>query len=447
MDMALTRTLPAGRARSGNRFLGYRLRVATMGGAEQAVDVDRPELRVGTHPSCDLVLADEAVSRLHFEIRVEPDGYRLVDLGSRNGTFVDGFRARDLHLRPTAAIAAGRTRLLFEPRDVELEVEASDRDGFGALLGQSPPMRALFAVLERVAPSHVPVLVEGETGTGKELVARSLHENGTRAGKPFVVLDCAAIPGNLMPSLLFGHVRGAFTGADEDRAGAFEEADGGTLFLDELGELPSDLQPRLLRAVETLTVTPIGSSEERRVDVRLVAATNRDLAAEVNRGAFRADLYHRLAVVRVTVPPLRDRPDDVRMLAERFVRQRHDPASGDRAIAAVPADVWRRLEQNDWRGNVRQLKNAIEAALALWDPGEPLDLLPRAAAAPSHSTRPPDLERAFLEQRAEVLARFESTYVQSMLERHGGNVSRAAQAAGLDRAYFGRILRRHRGKG
>jgi transcriptional regulator of acetoin/glycerol metabolism len=309
-----------GRSQTRPRLRMYRLRIETRGKPEQRMEVDQPVLRVGSREENDLVLDDDAVSRIHFEILVDESGHRLRDLGSTNGTFVDGFRAADIHLKPSCTITAGVTTIHFELLDAEADLPLSEGERFGPLVGRSAAMRNLFATLERVAATDTTVLIQGESGTGKELIAEAIHgASGSRADGPFVVFDCGAIAGTLLESELFGHEKGAFTGALSDRAGCLEEADGGTLFLDEIGELPIELQPKLLRAVERRELRRVGSNRTQKFDVRIIAATNRDLSAEVNRGSFRADLYYRLAVVRLEVPPLRARPEDIPVLVEHLL--------------------------------------------------------------------------------------------------------------------------------
>jgi len=298
-------------------------------------------------------------------------------------------------------------------------------------------MRQLFALLERIAPSEASVLVLGETGTGKELCAEALHAHSLRKARPLVVVDLAAVQPNLIESELFGHVRGAFTGAVSDRAGAFERADGSTLFLDEIGELSSELQPRLLRALERGQVKRVGANDYRTVNVRVVAATNRDLLSLASEGRFREDLYHRLAVLAVRLPPLRERRDDVPMLVQALLQQLGRPGAIGPATLA-------RLGAHDWPGNVRQLRNVIERAVSL-SPGAgevPPELLvlpeDRSAPTPSSSSGLP-----FKEAKERLIEAFEREYLEGLLSRCGGNVSRAAREAGIDRVYLHRLLKRY----
>jgi DNA-binding NtrC family response regulator len=320
-------------------------------------------------------------------------------------------------------------------------VPLSTRDRYGGLLGQSAAIREAFAVLERAAPTEATVLIEGETGTGKELAAEALHAHSSRADGPFVAIDCGAIAPSLMESELFGHVRGAFTGAAADRKGIFEEADGGTLMLDEVGELPLDLQPKLLRALEKREVRRVGASAARKIDVRVVAATNRDLRAEIERGTFREDLYFRLAVVTVRLPPLRARPDDIPMLVRHFVRclAPDAPPPSAELVAA--------LASRPWPGNVRELKNAVERALAMATPVEPGSAPGAVPAAESAGTLPGAMESLLRLPIKDAVERwtetFERAYLEDVLRRSGGSVSGAARLAGVNRRFVQRLMRRH----
>jgi DNA-binding NtrC family response regulator len=431
----------------------FRLAVAGAGGA--TIEGAGTIIRVGSKDGNSLRLQNETVSRYHFEIEPTPLGFLLRDLGSTNGTFVDGYRARELYLPKRATIKAGEVTLQFEALGEEVPIALSHEDRFGDVLGRSPAMRELFGMLERVAQKDLTILLEGESGTGKERLAEAIHLTSPRAHKRFVVFDCAAVPASLMESELLGHERGAFTGAEQKRIGRFEEAHGGTLFIDEIGELPLELQPKLLRVLEKREVRRVGGSQVIPIDVRVVAATNRDLVREVNRNTFREDLYYRLAVVRVRVPPLREREGDVPLLVEHFVREAldGDEVATKEAIASITDENWKRLVSHPWPGNVRELRNFIERTLAITG-GIGVDV----GSAPS-STRTPhapstvgpatlagaaiDLARPFIEAREELLAHFEKGYLEAQLERHGGNISRAARAAGLDRMHFKRLLARH----
>jgi DNA-binding NtrC family response regulator len=451
------RTRPLERRQRAPRreISSYELQISAPKPAPRRVErVTQPLVRIGSRPGNDICLADEAVSRLHFEIETRVDGHCLRDLGSRNGTFVDGYRAVELYLRPGARIGVGNTELVFSPLAATSEVPASDDERFGELLGSSVPMRELFALLERIAPTDVTVLVEGESGTGKELTARAIHTNSPRSAHPFVVFDCASVAENLLESELFGHERGAFTGAESRRIGRLEEANGGTLFLDELGELPLELQPKLLRALELREFRRVGSSATVKTDIRMIAATNRDLAREVNRGTFREDLYYRLAVVRVRLPPLRDRPEDIRPLVRRFLEAGcADAAEVDEVFRGISPQTWRRLFRHPFRGNVRELRNMVEQILILSE-GALNDLpatgvssaknrAPTTVGSASTATVPIVVDQPFVAQKQQLTDAFERRYLHAMLQRHEGNISRAARAAQIDRMYFKRLMRKH----
>ncbi|RMH42675.1 MAG: FHA domain-containing protein [Deltaproteobacteria bacterium] len=396
-----------------------------------------PRCAIGSHPANDLTVDDPTVSSFHCEITADRRGARVRDLGSRNGTSVDGVRVADAWLRRGSRLRVGRTTLRFEPGAGTHQVPLSDEPRFGPLVGASIAMREAFALLARAAQSDVTVLLEGETGTGKEGAARGVHDASARRAGPFVVVDCGAIPANLLESELFGHVRGAFTGADSDRAGAFREADGGTLFLDEIGELPVSLQPKLLRAIEQRHVRPIGADGYRDVDIRLVAATHRDLRADVNAGRFRADLYYRLAVVHVKLPPLRERPEDIPLLVEHILDRLTD--APDLRAPLLDPDAIARLQREAWPGNVRELRNYIERSLVLGAPASFGGGERRAAAGAGGI----DVAVPYAQARQAAIDRFERDYVAALLAAHDGVVSRAARAAGMNRAYLYRLIQRH----
>jgi transcriptional regulator with GAF, ATPase, and Fis domain len=402
--------------------------------------VDRPRVRIGTAPDCDLQLTDEAVSRYHIELRATERGYLLRDLGSTNGTRVGELRLLEAVVTGPVVLELGQTRLQVSTSSTEVvEIPLSSRGSFGGLLGQSRQIRQVFAILERIAPTRSTVLLEGESGTGKEVAAHAIHKASGREG-PFVVVDCGAIPANLIESELFGHEKGAFTGADRARTGALAHADGGTLFLDEVGELPVELQPRLLRFLESQEVKPIGSSshEPRVVDVRVVAATNRNLSVEVDEGRFRQDLYYRLSVVAVELPPLRERPEDILLLARHFAEAlQKDPRE---VISSAVAGL---LLAYAWPGNVRELRNVIER----------VSVLPELAARQLHrsaETSPAPaptigalVEQSFHEGRSRWQDIFERQYLTAQMARNNQVVKAAAKSADLPRQTFHRLLRKH----
>ena len=407
--------------------------------AGQVVLLPGPEAVIGSGKTCDLTLGDETVSRNHMRLCIKDSSVRVVDLGSRNGTVVDGLQVMDAFVRPDSSIQMGNTTVRLQLVADTIDVPLSPHNQFGALIGKSIAMRRLFAVLERVAPLDTTVLIEGETGTGKELIAEAIHDEGQRAASPFVVFDCSAVSPQLVESELFGHKKGAFTGALADRIGAFQAADGGTLFLDEIGELPLDLQPKLLRALERLQVRPVGTHVPQTVDVRIVAATHRGLARMVERGTFREDLYYRLAVVRVTAPPLRERPEDIPDLIDHFVTQfagRMGNASGlsDRTVQG--------FKTLSWPGNVRELRNAVARAVSIGPPRE-LRTTGELAAASVSAHSDVDLSVPLKIAKEQVANSFEKAYVEQALKAAGGIVTRAAEIAGVGRKYIHRAIRQY----
>src|SRR5262249_10535284 len=327
-----TRAVLTKRARSdttiavdaGRTQLRYRTgKLVILGPSDQRtreLSVDLPLVRVGSAEGNQLVVVDPHVSRFHCEIGQTPEGFRIRDLDSTNGTLVEGIAVKEAILRSGVTITLGKTRLKFVTDDAEVEIPASERTSFGDAVGKSGKMREIFGVLERIAPTDLTVTLIGETGTGKDVIARSIHKASPRAKKPFVVFDCGAVAPNLIESELFGHEKGAFTGAVQERAGAFERADGGTLFLDEIGELALDLQPKLLRAIEHRAVRRVGGNDELEIDVRLIAATNKNLEADARQGKFREDLYFRLSVVTLEIPSLRQRRDDMVQRGEGILK-------------------------------------------------------------------------------------------------------------------------------
>lgn len=417
------------------------------------IQVANQRITVGRSAVNDLVLTDSSVSGTHIEIILnDRKGILLRDLGSTNGTSVSGVRLREAWIEPGAKISLGKTELEFLSAD-SVEVRLSEQDHYGAMWGASPAMREVFAVLEKIAPTEMNVLIGGETGCGKELVARALHDESPRAEKPFVVLDCGSLPRDLAEAAILGHKKGAFTGAINDRAGAFEDANGGTLFLDEIGELPLELQPKLLRVLDRREVQRIGETQVRKVDVRVVAATHRDLRKMVGQGLFREDLYFRLSVMAVDLPPLRDRGDDVQLLAERFLQDFERLRGSSVKLSSAAKNA---LSEEQWPGNVRELRNTIERAAYLAKGGviEPSDLFIGRRRAPA--ARPaeaqmadadgvlpaPDYERPFKEAKQELLDVFEREYFKRLLAKTDHNLSRAAGEAGITRYYLRELLKR-----
>jgi len=398
-----------------------------------------PAITLGSSPRCDLVVTDPTVSRHHARIEVQGDELVLHDLGSTNGTTLDGVRVSTAFLGQRGRLGLGTASVDFQITD-ELEPFAvHPTSAFGRLRGKSLAMRRLFAILERVAGVDTTALVLGESGTGKELIGEALHQRSRRASGPFVVVDCGALPAALIESELFGHEKGAFTGAVAARAGAFELADGGTLFLDEIGELDLALQPRLLRALEARQIKRLGADRYHPIDVRVVAATNRDLAAMVSAGDFREDLYHRLAVIELRVPPLRERPDDIELLARLFGEEILDREPSAQRDVLTPT-VLANLQARKWPGNVRELRNHVERAVlfAGLDDDAPLPAPLAAASSDEVMTWP------YATARQHILDRFERDYVTQALARSGDNVAQAARDAKLERSYLFKLIRRHK---
>jgi DNA-binding NtrC family response regulator len=399
---------------------------------------------LGTHPSSDLVLTDPHVSRLHARIDVDEQDYLLSDQGSTNGTRVAGVRVRQACLEDGNVIELGATQIRFKLLDDPIRIELADEQAYEGLIGRSVAMRELFAMCQRVAPTDAQVLLEGETGTGKELVARAIHNRSRRKGKPFVVFDCGAVPPTLIESELFGAEKGAYTGSVALRAGVFERADGGTLFLDELGELQIDLQPKLLRVLETGDVMRLGAEKEKKVDVRVVAATNRDLSRMIADGRFRADLYYRLAVLRLHVPPLRDRREDIPLLAAHFARQVLTGVQAQRIPEPTFEAIFEQLRHHDWPGNVRELRNIVERAAILADPK-----LIRAGALDAVGELQRSVERSVHKQVSLRAAREERVreYLVDLLRNTGGDLDEASRIAKVHRKSIERLIRKHKLRG
>lgn len=458
---------------------------------------------VGASSAADLVIDDVTVSRIHAELEPTDEGLWVRDLSSRNGTFVGHMRVHAHVVCESATINLGAMTVAVDyDNAVSAPVELWPDDRFYELFGRSKTMRELFALLARVAPTDASILIHGETGTGKEVVARSIHGASSRARGPFVIVDCAALPENLLEAELFGHVKGAFTGAVQARVGAIESADGGTVFLDEIGEVPLSMQPKLLRVLEQRTVRRIGDPTHRPVDVRFITATHRDLLSMVSRGEFREDLYFRMCVLPVRVPPLRNRTDDIPLLVEHF-------SQGEE----LSPEFVNTLLGQPWRGNVRELRNFVERARALGEDrvrglqvrsfdGEsssstpaprtrptlpPQDALgvsadvdeheddgvgasavdrrpmrlphsrrpetglattlgvgpPRASSSPQAAAAPVLCEGDFKMFRERWIEHGEREYLRRMLARHARNVAALAREAGVDRTYIYRLMRKY----
>jgi DNA-binding NtrC family response regulator len=407
--------------------------------AGRSVSIGTRPVVLGADSACDLVLSDPTVSRRHAEIQVSPEGIVIRDLDSTNGTFYQSSRIREVVLRAGAALRVGKTKLRISAVPAPT-VAPSGRTRFGGLVGESLAMRELFSVLELAGPTDATVLIEGESGTGKELAARALHDHSLRAERPFVVVDCGATQETLIDSQLYGHLRGAFTGAVSTRRGAFTEAHGGTLFLDEVGELPLASQAKLLRALEAHTVQPLGSDRPVSVDARLVAATHRSLGRMVEEGSFRFDLLQRLAVVHVLIPPLRERPEDLPGLIKNFYEGR-GVQPGE-----IGGENLARLQSHDWTGNVRELRNLLERAWVLCGTGNPAFQALRLSldtAGPASPLAQVDSALPFKEAKNSWVEQFERRYLAAVFAACQGNLSRAADHAGINRNHFRKLLAKH----
>jgi transcriptional regulator with GAF, ATPase, and Fis domain len=463
-DPAITTIFDGGRATV--RHL-RKSKVVISSGPEAGKVYELTKARVGGGRSIinDIVLTDKAVSGTHFEIISEDDGYRLVDLNSTNGTFIGDIRIKEIFLKPGLAFRTGHTEFQFQPLQDVVEIALSARDRFDSVIGASVKMREIFATLEKVAPSDLTVMLTGETGTGKELVARGIHNLNPRRNKPFVVLDCGSIPRELIESTLFGHEKGSFTGAVGQHKGCFEQATTGTIFLDEIGELDIGLQPKLLRVLENRELKRVGGDKTIKIDVRVIAATNRDLRKMVNQGTFREDLYFRLSVIHVENPPLRERKEDIPQLVHHFLAD----VSKRRGLALnISVDAMSSLMGHDWPGNVRELRNVVERAGSLCDGttitradfvifGKEANLYSPLSPAAAPSTAPAEgglphqsfssalLQPgvSFKDAKQQVLDDFERIYLTELLNRNKGNITRSAQEAGLTRYHLRELLKRH----
>jgi transcriptional regulator with GAF, ATPase, and Fis domain len=434
---------------SGRPSSDFTLLVLTGLAVGQTVVVGR-RVRVGKAPDNDLVLPDDTVSRHHCELERRGDCVFVKDLGSTNGTRIAGSKIAEALAPPGSILRFGEVEVVVRASPQQVDVLPSEEPRFGPAIGESLAMRTVFGMLQRIAPTDGTVLLEGETGTGKDVLARAIHLASPRAKQPLVIIDCGAVSYNLIESEIFGHERGAFTGAIAARRGAFENAEGGTLFLDEVGELPIDIQPKLLRVLESREFRRVGGNKTLRADVRVIAATKRDLKREVERGKFREDLYFRLAVVPIVVPPLRTRREDIRGLVHLFLEQssQNDATLGalsmaDEAISALTA--------HDWPGNVRELRNVLERAIylarAAGESEVKLVTLPASADRGSdfYSFQP---GRSYRDTRTRFESEFERRYVKWLLGRHSGNISAAAREAQMDRKYLYDLAKKHgmRGK-
>ena len=415
------------------------------------ITLSKPVTTVGKKEGNDLMLDDKTVSRNHLEIAYVQDSFLLRDLGSTNGTYLNGSRVKEVYLSPGDIIKLGNSTMEFVAFDEKVAIEPSSREEFGAMVGKSRKMRQIFAILEKISPTNATVIIEGETGTGKDLVARAIHENSPRKGRPFQVFDCSAVAPNLIESELFGHEKGSFTGAVKARAGAFEAALGGTVFLDEIGELTSDLQPKLLRALEQREIRRVGSNTPVKIDVRVISATNKNLKKEVTEKRFREDLYYRMSVVKISMPPLRERPEDVPLIVERLLTTSkfNQLAGGQLKVTRVEDDALKLLARHPWPGNVRELSNVMERACSFAEG----DTITRSHVDYIFSEMNEGEERTermqinadlpFKEAKQQIVEVFEKEYLEDLLKRHHYNLSKAAREAKVDRKHIRNLLKKY----
>lgn len=399
-------------------------------------------LIIGSSPDCDIVVKDPRMSRRHCELRITERGVILRDLNSKNGTYVNKVPILEAILPLEAATELGSSTLRLMASGHTTLIPLSSSARFGSAVGASLSMRAVFAKLEKAAVTSETILLLGESGTGKEVLAKAVHEHSPRKGGPFMVFDCSAVAPSLVEDELFGHERGAFTGANTARPGVLEQAHEGTLFIDELGELPLDLQPKLLRALETRQYRRLGATQPRSFNTRIVAATHRDLHSRVVQGQFRQDLFYRLAVVEIHIPPLRERRDDIPLLVDRFLSL-HTPAH---SIQDLPPNAIELFKSHDWPGNVRELRNMV-ARFVLFGEEALAPVSNRRPSVPPSSSPPSFGGMTLSEAREKVLEDFERRFIGKRLAESGGNVTKAAEAMGVSRQYLHKLMDKYGMKG
>ncbi len=406
---------------------------------------------IGKRENNDLVLMDKTVSRNHFEIEYQSDSFLLKDLGSTNGTYLNGSRVKEAYLSPGDLIKVGSTTIEFMAYDEKIKIAPSENNEFGLMVGKSRKMRQIFSILEKISPTQATVIIEGETGTGKDLVARAIHSNSPRKDKPFIVFDCSSVAPNLIESELFGHEKGAFTGAIKARRGAFESANGGTIFLDEIGELTLDLQPKLLRALEQREIRRVGSNSPVKIDVRVCCATNKNLRREITEGNFRQDLYYRLSVVKVSLPTLNDRAEDIPLIIERLLsagdfNRDHD---GKLTVTRVEDDAIKMLSRYEWPGNVRELSNVLQRAVSFADSQtiskSSLEFIFSEIEQGEDKTERMvvDSDLPFKDAKQLIVESFEKEYLSNLVERNNNNLSKASREAKIDRKHLRNLLKKY----
>lgn len=439
-------TLIMTRKSEDNRMLVQKCKLLVVSGPLEGREfvMSNDSFTVGSGRSSDLMLDDSTISRRHCEIQLVPNGYSICDLKSTNGTSVQGVRIKSAFLDAGTEFQLGSTRIIFCPMQETMEYKISPNENFGKLIGKSLSMRRVFHLAEHYAKTNSTIMIEGETGTGKEVLAEEIHLHSKRKDRPFVVIDCASLAKDLVASELFGHKKGAFTGAITDRTGAFEHADGGTIFLDEIGDLAQELQPQLLRVIEKREVKQVGSNTPKKIDVRIITATNKKLANEVNVGNFREDLFFRLSVINIELPPLRKRKEDIPKLTEAFLSE--FLGSDSRNKVKNFTEATRAFRNHNWPGNVRELRNLVE--IASYSEQENIDLTTFLYLGRTHKVEHSELEkftadRPFKIVKQELIQEFEMQYIRDLLKKHKGNVSQAAKQADIERTYLQRLIRKY----
>jgi len=448
MSVAETRTVALDIPTEDLTFNKYCLKVVDGPDRGHSHTFQKRQISIGTDRSCDLQLTDPTVSRVHAFLEFGASGFRLKDDNSKNGIFINDIRVFEAIILDGTEFSVGKTRIQFSRIAETVSISIATAGRFGNMLGESMEMREVFAIIKKVGPTDSNVLIQGESGTGKELVADAIHQSGPRARGPFIVFDCSAVPPELMESELFGHVRGAFTGAVRDRIGAIADAEGGTLFLDEIGELPLELQPKLLRVLESREVRQVGGNRVCKVNFRLVCATNRFLEQEVAAGNFRSDLYYRLGVITVALPPLRRRPQDIPLLVNHFLDEIVAREGGSRV--RLSWETMEKLKKLPWPGNVRELKNFVERSVIL---SGALGGTPRALDIPVPQTGPicipggpedslrVEFDAPFKQEKERLIDEFQRRYFTRLLRQTDGNISKAARLAGIHRKSLEYLLK------
>ena len=418
---------------------------------DKKVTLQKNATTVGKRETNDFPLSDKTVSRSHLAIEYVEDSFVLRDLDSTNGTYLNNNRVKEAYLVPGDVIKLGNTQMEFRAFDEKVKIAPSSKEQYGQMVGKSLKMRQIFGILERISPTNASVIIEGETGTGKDLVAQAIHQNSARRTRPFVVMDCSAIAPNLIESELFGHEKGAFTGAIKSRRGAFEEAHGGTIFLDEIGELLPDLQPKLLRALEQRQIKRVGGNNMLDIDVRVICATNKNLRNEVTAERFREDLYYRLSVVKIIIPPLRERSEDIPVIVEKILRDGkfNRQADGTLHVTRVEDDALKILQRYQWPGNILELVNTLERASSFVEKDTisrgHLEFIFSQMEHEEEGTERliVDKQLPFKEAKHRLLEVFEKEYLVDLLERNDHNLSAAAREAGIDRKHIRNLLKKH----